>query len=247
MLKQADPGDPEIWHELGDAFQHGHGVERDVPKAEEWFRKSGNAGHAPSMVRLGLLLTQGERTPEEVRESVDWFRRAAELGDARGMTWMGFAYRQGTGVPVDERTAADWFIKAYAAGSRSASELAGRLLAHKLENHPEAVKWLRTAVEDGDDSAYYNLALIHEHRNSPEYDPEEAFRCWSHVAERPKGNLRIVAMFILARWCRDGIGTERSRDEAKRWLDRILAVAPKDKSDYRDAAKLRREIDDDLF
>ncbi len=54
-------------------------------------------------------------------------------------------------------------------------------------------------------------------------------------------------MFRLAYCYRDGLGTQQSRDEAKRWLDRILAVAPKEKSDYRHALKLRREIDEELF
>jgi hypothetical protein len=62
-----------------------------------------------------------------------------------------------------------------------------------------------------------------------------------------RNDLRFLAMFRLAYCYRDGLGTQQSRDEAKRWLDRILAVAPKEKSDYRHALKLRREIDEELF
>jgi hypothetical protein len=50
-------------------------------------------------------------------------------------------------------------------------------------------------------------------------------------------------MRTLACCCRDGIGTDRNREEAKRWLDRIITCAPKDKTDYRDAVKLRNELD----
>lgn len=247
MLTQLDREDPEIWHALGDAYYGGHGVERDLAQAEMWLRKAAGTDHVRSMTKLGQILSREERTAEEMKESVAWFLKAAELGDSYGMTSAGFAYREGRGVPVDERKAANLFIEAYCAGGRHASELAGCLLSYRPENHHEAVKWLRIAVDHGYDSAYYNLALIHENRDSPEHDAEGAFHCWRKVAERPRGDLRFFAMWRLASCCRDGVGTARNRDEAKRWLDRILAIAPKDKSDYRDALKRKREIDEELF
>jgi len=109
------------------------------------------------------------------------------------------------------------------------------------------MKWLRIAVDHNYDDAYYNLALMHEDRRSPVYDPGEAFRCWSRVAERPRGDLRFMATLTLARCCRDGIGTNRNRTESISWLDRLLAVAPTDKSDYRLASKLKQEIEGDLL
>ncbi len=247
MLAQRDRKDPEIWHALGDAYQGGHGVERDVAQAEMWLRKAAEAGHLRSMARLGMLLGHHERSDEDRKESVEWYQRAADLGDSSGMTFLGFAYRDGHGVPVDERRAVDWFIRAHEAGARNAAELAGRLLSYHTENHLDAVKWLRIAAENGNDLSCSTLAEIHEDRRSPAHDPEEAFRCWLLVAERPRGDLRFFAMWRLACCCRDGIGTARSRDQAKRWLDRIIAVAPKEKADYRDALKLRRELDEELL
>jgi TPR repeat protein len=247
MLTQLDTGDPEIWHALGDASQNGRGIERDVEQAEQWFRKSAEAGHLSAMIRLGHLLGREERNPEELAESVMWYRRAAELGDTSGMTSLGFAYREGRGVSVDEREATDWFIRAHTAGAKHAAELAGRLLSYHRDNHLEAVKWLRTAVDHGYDSVFYNLALIYEDRESPEYDVQEAFCCWSQVAERPRGDLRFMAMLTLARCCREGTGTDRDRQQAKQWLDRLMALAPNGKADYRHAAKLRKEIDEELI
>jgi TPR repeat protein len=194
-----------------------------------------------------MLLFRDERSDEDNLESLDWYRRAAELGDSSGMVSMGLAYSEGRGVPVDQQKAIEWYIKAHDAGARNAAGLAGRILSYHSENHPEAVKWLRIAVENGDTVSYSILADIHNDQRSPAHDPEEAFRCWLQVAERPRGDLRFDAMYWLARSCRDGIGTVRNHDEAKRWLDRIIAVAPKEKSDYRHAVKLRRELDEELF
>lgn len=247
MLTQLDREDSEIWHALGHAYQGGYGVERDLVQAETWLRKAAAAGHVRAMTKLGMLLLRDDRTTKDVSESFEWFLKAAELGDSSGMGFVGIAYREGRGITKDERKAADWFIKAYDAGNPTDAERAGNVLSFRSENHHEAVKWLRIAVDHGYDSAYCSLALIHEDRDSPAYDADEAFLCWSKVAERPRGDLRFFAMWRLASCCRDGVGTARNRDEAKRWLDRILAVAPKDKSDYRDALKRKREIDEELI
>lgn len=247
MFTQLETNDPQIWHVLGDAFQNGHGIDRDLEQAEQWFRKSAETGHVRSMFRLGHLLGRAERSPEELAGSILWYRRAADLGDASGMTSLGFAYREGRGVPVDEREATDWFIKAHAAGAKHAAELAGRLLSYHSDNHLEAVRWLRTAVDHGYESAYYNLALIYENRESPEYNADEAFYCWSQVAECPRGDSRFMAMLTLARCCRDGIGTDLDSQKAREWLDHLMTLAPKAKADYRYAAKLRKEIDEELL
>lgn len=235
----------------GDAYLGGHGIERDLAQGEAWLRKAADAGHVRAMTRLGTLLAREERSDEEKQESLDWYRRAAELWDSSGMVFMGFAYREGRGVSVDEKKAVEWFIKAHEAGARNAAELAGRLLSYRAENHLEAVKWLRIAAESGNELSYASLAEIYEDRRSPAHDPKEAFYCWLQYVERRQPTLdgpiglarRFHAMRTLACCCRDGIGTDRNREEAKRWLDRIITCAPKDKSDYRDAVKLRNDLD----
>ncbi|MBL9154200.1 MAG: sel1 repeat family protein [Verrucomicrobiales bacterium] len=247
LLKGAENGDVEIWHALGNAFERGHGVDRDEEQAKAWYLRSASAGHAISMVTLGCLASRYNPTPEKLAEAIEWYQRAAALGDSGGMISLGFAYREGRGVPVDERRAADWFIKGYHAGAINGAELTGRLLTRRHETHVEALTWLRVAIEHGMDSVYFHLALMHGDRKSPVFDEEEAYRCWIQVAERPRGELRFMAMLALARSCRDGIGTERSRGNAIRWLDRLMAAAPVTTADYRNAVRLKEEIEGELF
>jgi hypothetical protein len=247
MLTQADSNDPEIWHALGDALQGGHGIARDAEQAETLFMKAANAGYAPAMVRLGNLCRRDATTPEQLANAAQWYQRAADLGHASGMTNLGFVYRDGHGVDADPRIAADWFIKAYHAGDKYAAYRAGSALSYRRENHLEAVEWLTRSADDGDSMSQYSLALIYEDRNSPAHDPEKAYCCWLQVAQRPQGTLRFDAMHTLARCCRDGIGVKRDLQQAKEWLDRLIAVAPKDKSDYRHAVKLRKEMDEELL
>ncbi len=247
MFTQLDRDDPEIWYALGDAYYSGHGIERNSELAEEWLRKAADAGHLKAMTKLGFLLSKGAPSEEHLLESIQWYQRAAHLGDSQGMTSLGFAYREGWGVEVDKRKAADWFIAAYHAGNKYAAYLAGRVLSCSAEDHLEAVRWLLVAIENGHDLAHYELAFIYEDRGSPAYDSTAAFHCWNQVANRSSGSCRFMAMFQMVHYNRDGIETTPNRDEAKRWLNRILTTAPKKSSDYRSALKLLRKIDEDLL
>jgi TPR repeat protein len=247
MLTQVDRDDPEIWYALGDAYYSGHGIERNLGQAEKWLRKAAEAGHVRSMTKLGIFLSHTDRSEGQLRESIEWYRRAAELGDSQGMTSLGFAYREGRGVEADGRKAADLFIAAYHKGNKYAAYLAGGVLSNRAENHLEAVKWLLLAVENGHDIANYDLAFIYENRSSAAYDSTAAFHCWLQVANRSSGSCRFMAMFKMVHFNRDGIATTPNRDEAKRWLNRILTTAREGSSDYRLALKLLRQMDDELF
>lgn len=247
LLNEPRQGIPEIYYTIADAYCGGYGIERDLSKAEEWYRQAAEAGHAPSMSRLGSLLSRNE-SDDKRAEALSWYRRAAELGNSFAMTSLGFAYRYGQGVEVNEQMALEWFIKAYEAGDIYASQKIGGMLASHAKSHIEAVKWCRISIEQQADvpTAYYVLALIHSNRLSPGYDEKEAYKYWLKVAERPRGGIRFEAMFHLAHCCRNGEGIERNLDEAKRWLDLIMTLAD-NKSDYRKAQKLRQKMEEDLL
>ncbi len=247
MLEQAEAGDAEVLGTLGEAFADGFGTERDEVRAEEFLRRAAEAGRVESMTRLGSFLGRDWRSEAERVEALEWFRRAAALGDARAMTLLGFAYREGRGVAADADAAVGWFISAHAAGAAGAASVAGRILAERVASHAAAVEWLHKGIEEGNPDCYHHLALIHENRSSPAYDPQAAFRAWLQVAQRPRADLRLLALRQLAVSCRDGIGTEPDRGQAIRWLDRLIALAPAGKRDHRRALKLRREIAEDLL
>jgi TPR repeat protein len=247
LLSQADRDDPEIWGTLGEAFSSGFGTERDEVRAEEFLRKAANAGRVESMIRLGTFLGRDWRSGDDRAESIEWFRRAADHGNASAMTTLGMAYRDGREVTADINQAVRWFLRAYEAGSANAAGLAGRLLAENPATHAEAVKWLRLAVEGGCKDYHQSLAVLFDDRSSPVHDPREGFLAWVQVAQRPSGEVRLQAMRQIALCCRDGLGTERSVKEAKRWLDRLITLAPTGKPDHRRALKLRAELDEELF
>lgn len=142
MLTQLDTNDPEIWHALGDAFQNGRGIERDVELGEKYYRMAAESGHVQSMILLGLLLKRDGRSPQDLAESIQWFRRAADLGDASGMTWLGYAFSEGAGdAEIEERRrlAIRSQLRTHNSQLADAAKDAGGVEPHGRESHPRHV------------------------------------------------------------------------------------------------------------
>ena len=66
---------------VGQAYQKGDGVPKDLTKALQWFRKSAEAGNTEGQRNLGHALAQGQGTPVDQVEAYQWLRVAAEKGD----------------------------------------------------------------------------------------------------------------------------------------------------------------------
>lgn len=249
MLDKAEKKSPEIWHAIGDAYENGNCIEQDVTTAEVWFRKAADAGHVPSMRSLGRLLGGYSQGAEKKRESIQWYLRAAEYGDSHAMLSLGRNYLDGENVAEDKIKAANWFIQAYEAGCEYAAEYVGKALSYDPDHHFEAIKWLKIVIRDDiyfRASALHKLILIYEDRNSPAYNPKEAYECWVEIAKMPCENKRFEAMFRLSYYCQHGYGTEKNIDEAKRWLDEIINNY-NDINDYRKALSKRKKLEENLF
>jgi TPR repeat protein len=53
-LPLAEDGHHESQYMLGNLFEQGHGVERNLARAVEWYQKAANSGYADAQYRLGL-------------------------------------------------------------------------------------------------------------------------------------------------------------------------------------------------
>lgn len=87
---------------------NGVGVERDVDKAKEWYRKSARRGEPRGMFSLGQI-AYNERDWSDARV---WFKRAADAGHHRSLFWLGKLYWRGRGVELDRQKANQLFHRA---------------------------------------------------------------------------------------------------------------------------------------
>ena len=115
---EAQAGDSEAQYELSVMYKLGHGVAKDDTKAEEWCRKSADAGYAEAYVAFGYNYYTGNdgATTPDYAKAAEWFKKAADAGHAQAQHQMGIMHLFGEGVPKDETRAFEWFTKAAKAG-----------------------------------------------------------------------------------------------------------------------------------
>ena len=107
---------------LGNYYDWGHFVPKDVGKAAMWYRRAAEQGHVQAQFSLGLMLANGrDGVPSDAGEAAMWYRKAAEQGHVKAQFNLGLLYEYGDGVrkdgvPTDYVQAYAWFNLAAAQG-----------------------------------------------------------------------------------------------------------------------------------
>lgn len=66
---------------IGDLYLEGSGVEQDIAKAAEWYRKSAAHGYATAMLALGDIYCEGVGNVEQdLIKAKEWYEKAKEAG-----------------------------------------------------------------------------------------------------------------------------------------------------------------------
>lgn len=99
-----DEGFTVAAHQLGKTYRDGLCGLPDSEAAEEWFRRSAEAGNDYSQYALGKLLQEQDR----LAEAVPWLERAAAGGNQYAQYLLGKLYLQGQAVERDIEAATDW-------------------------------------------------------------------------------------------------------------------------------------------
>ncbi|WP_198670295.1 tetratricopeptide repeat protein [Dyella sp. C9] len=159
--KAAQAGDAEGAWMLGSAYMAGVGVNRDVPTAIDWMRKSVNGDHNPdhmAVLAVALLATGG------AQEALQWAQQAADKGAPKGMELVAMARLSGEmGLPKDVAAGEHWLLLAAQKGDPDAQLSLGQFYVSGLfgrQDPAAAVRWMQAAVDGGSARAAGTLAYF---------------------------------------------------------------------------------------
>lgn len=107
----AAKGDADALFNMGQAHKLGRGVPLDLGRAQGFYQRAAEKGHAEAQASLGLLLFQNGNRSAALR----WLKPAAESGEPRAQLIYGTALFNGDGMPAD-------LVRAYALVSRAAAQ-----------------------------------------------------------------------------------------------------------------------------
>ena len=76
--RAAEHGNPVGQWALGNFYQFGDGMDKDMRAGAAMVRRAADQGFVPAEVRLGLMSEHGNGVPQDYAEALRWFRQAAE-------------------------------------------------------------------------------------------------------------------------------------------------------------------------
>jgi hypothetical protein len=116
----AEQNDPRALYNLGQMYRLGVGVEKDMAKAEQYYRRAAGQGHIGAAANLASLLYN--RNPRQGQEAVVFWQKAARGGDVKSQYLLGVQYLNGEFVARDYVQAYAWLSLAVKAGLPQASQ-----------------------------------------------------------------------------------------------------------------------------
>lgn len=99
LRNAATAGHPDAQLNLGQLYEVGDGVDRDLAQAVEWYIKAAEAGLPAGQAQLGVLYEAGRGVEQDTASAIKLYRKAAKRGDPMGQAALGAAYFHGAGVP----------------------------------------------------------------------------------------------------------------------------------------------------
>lgn len=151
-------------HQLGKFYRDDLSTLRDYEKAEQWFRRSAEAGNDFSEYALGkLLLTQ-----KRWEEALGWLGKAADHGNQFARYRLGKIYLAGESVPKDVAKALAYLTASADQGNQFAQYTLGKLYLLGRDVPPDreqAREWLSQAAAQGNEYAQFFLDRFDQFRD----------------------------------------------------------------------------------
>ena len=106
--KMASFGDPMGQYELGQIYEYGKGIPKDLEKAIYYYQLSAAQKYLPSAMELGRIFANEEVVQDE-KKSIEWYTYAANHGEAQAQNYLFHYYDEQN--PPDTKKAFYWLEK----------------------------------------------------------------------------------------------------------------------------------------
>lgn len=196
---------------LGQLYEKGQNVEKNIEKARLWYTKSAMQGNPYAAIALASLECSGESKDKEWYKKIVWYTKAAELGQhTEALYELGYYFNLGLDIEEDNLIAAKLF--SMCKGSEDADSDLSDLYLSSFEDEeiPDVSEYLTKA------NVQYNIAHLLMSESKSEYDDSLAFDWYLKAAEQG----HTEAEEELGRCYAEGIGTEQDYSKAAMWYQK---------------------------
>ena len=173
LRKAAELGNQWAQAYYGERLMSGFGVEKNVPEAVKWFRKSADQNCYEALYQLGLCYESGEGVERNQDEAKACYRKAEkslEYWAKQGNQWAQIYY-------------GEWLRNG---------------LFGVEKNVPEALKWIRKSADQNCPEALYQLGACYENGEGVERNLDEAEAWYRKALDAGYGPLAQNAIDRIA-------------------------------------------------
>ncbi|MBL0941268.1 MAG: SEL1-like repeat protein [Alphaproteobacteria bacterium] len=200
---------------LGNKYQEGSGVRKNLKKAVTYYTKAAEQGHSLAQLQLGYMHAMGLGIIHDSQKAFSWYQKAAHCDEPKAWLNMATMHYVGEGKKQDFRQSLSCYLKAAKLGEVMAQRMLGIMYRAGLGTEPNdyrAIKWDRRAAENGDAPAKVNLGYMLLSGRGTSSNPTEALKYFQEASEE---NI-AEAWLHLGKMNEKGIGTEKNEKEALR-------------------------------
>jgi TPR repeat protein len=120
QMKLANKGNVEAQFKVGEMYENGFGVEKNVEEGLKWIRKAAEQGHETAGFKLLYYDIQKNGINDKNKAQFDELNNKALGDNGQAQYYVGLMYAHGVGVKQNDDTALDWLSKASLVGVTTA-------------------------------------------------------------------------------------------------------------------------------
>ena len=133
-------------------------IEKDYPKAIEYYEKSAEKGNCFAMCNLGYYYYYSIEK-KNYPKAIEYYEMAVEKGDSKSMHNLGYHYHIEKNYPK----AIEYYMMAIEYENNKAMNNLGNYYYNIEHNYPKAIEYYTMAIEKGNDMAMSNLGHYYQY------------------------------------------------------------------------------------
>ena len=223
----AENGNSDCAYYYGIMLLNGTGVTRDRDLGADYILQAAYKGLPEAMYQAGTCYMTGDGLSRSPEQAVKWYLKAAVKKLPKAQWILANCYRQGIGTPVNYQQALTWYTQATGNGyakpfkqlldsiphSPFATYLNG-IQAYKQKDFTKALNDFKTVEKAGIIDGQIMTGLILTNPDYPRHDLKKGV----HLIEQA-AHTNAHAMYLMATFCENGRGTEKSMSRAIEYLE----------------------------
>ncbi len=109
LEKAANQNQANAMTELGEMYQEGDLVKRDIKKAIYWYEKASELEEKVALEKLGIIYMFGDGVDVDKEKAFKLIKSAASLGQVTSQIKLGIMFKDGIGCPKDKNATYYWW------------------------------------------------------------------------------------------------------------------------------------------